>query len=182
MTFADCAVVPDPTAAQICGIASSAARLHAAATDEEPRVALLSFSTNGSAEHPKATKMREALRLLRQTHPQLLADGEMQLDVALSPDVARRKFPQSLVAGHANVLIFPDLDSANIGYKLAERLAGARATGCFVLGLGGPNRSVPGLYNPRHRTCSSSHRPHGPPGRRRPGRIPRVAGGGVLIP
>lgn len=138
LTFADCVVVPDPTSAQLAEIAELASEVHRLVTGDDARTAMLSFSTNGSAQHPRITKVTDALALVRERRPDLLIDGEMQLDCALVPEIGERKFPGSAVAGRANVLIFPDLDSANIGYKLAERLGGRRAIGSIVMGLARP--------------------------------------------
>jgi phosphate acetyltransferase len=136
--FADCAVVADPSPVQLAGIAFSSAKLFKALFDKEPRVALLSFSTKGSAEGELVDKVREAVRIATERYPELLIDGELQLDAAVDADVAKKKCPQSHVAGRANVLIFPDLSSGNIGYKLAHRLAGARAVGPLLQGLAKP--------------------------------------------
>lgn len=138
LTFADCVVVPDPTPEQLAEIAELASDVHSLATGDDARTAMLSFSTNGSARHPKVTKVTDALAIVRERRPDLLVDGEMQLDSALVPEIGERKFPGSPVAGRANVLIFPDLDSANIGYKMAERLGGRRAIGSVVMGLARP--------------------------------------------
>lgn len=137
-TYADCVVVPAPDAAQLAQIAVSAADHHARTFDEEARVAMLSYSTAGSATHPRVALVQEATRLLREARPDLRVVGEVQFDVAVDPAVAARKAPTSDVAGVANVLVFPSLEAANIAYKVAERVGGATALGSFVLGLDRP--------------------------------------------
>jgi phosphate acetyltransferase len=138
LVFADCGVNPEPSGRELAEIASLTADSARQFLDEPPRIAFLSFSTRGSADHPSARRVAEAARILKATRPELQADGELQLDAALVPAVARSKAPDSAVAGRASVLIFPDLDAGNIGYKLVERLADARALGPLLQGLAKP--------------------------------------------
>lgn len=136
--FADCAVNPQPNAEQLADIAITSARNFKSVTGIEPKIGMLSFSTNGSAEHDDVAKVRTATEIVRQKAPDLAVDGEMQFDAAIVPNIGKRKFPGSEVAGNVNVMVFPDLDAANIGYKITQRLGGADAVGPFVQGLAKP--------------------------------------------
>lgn len=138
VTYSDCVVSPEPDAHQLATIAADAADHHQRTFGDEPRVAMLSFSTRGSASHPRVALVQEATRLLRQRRPDLPVDGEVQFDVAVDAEVAARKAPASRIAGRANVLVFPSLEAANIAYKVAERVGGLQALGSFVLGLTRP--------------------------------------------
>lgn len=138
LTFTDAAVVPAPSAGQLAEIAQAACRARRLVVGDEPRVAFLSYSTQGSADGDSVRAVRQALREFREREPDVICDGELQVDAALVPEVAANKAPDSSVAGRANVLVFPNLDAGNIGYKLVQRLAGAHALGPVLQGLSGP--------------------------------------------
>jgi phosphate acetyltransferase len=138
LIFADCGVVPEPSPKQLANIAMSASRLMKNIFNAIPRVAVLSFSTKGSGKTESTERLVHAVNIAREKYPDLLIDGELQADAALVPDIASRKSPDSPIGGKANVLIFPDLESGNIAYKLTERLAKARALGPLLHGVMAP--------------------------------------------
>ncbi len=137
-TYADCGVIPNPTARQLSDIAIQTSMNFNKLTGIKPKAAFLSFSTKGSAKHASLDKVLEAYKLTKKRMPQLVTDGELQFDAAFVPDVAKRKNPYGIIKGDANVLIFPDLNSGNIAYKITERIGGALATGPIVQGLSKP--------------------------------------------
>lgn len=138
MVFADCAVVPNPTAPELAQIAVSAAETAKVLGGFDPRVAILSFSTKGSAKHEMVDKVIEATKIAKEMAPELALDGELQADAAIVPSVGKSKAPQSDIAGTANVLVFPSLEVGNITYKLVQRLSGAQAVGPILQGLAKP--------------------------------------------
>lgn len=138
LIFADCAVVPDPTAEELAQIAVCSAETAQAIAGITPRIAMLSFSTKGSAKHERVDKVIKATELARRINPALIIDGELQADAAIVPSVAHKKAPESILNGTANVLIFPSLEVGNIAYKLVQRIAGAEAIGPVLQGLAAP--------------------------------------------
>ncbi len=138
LVLADCAVMPDPDEKQLAEIAIATAKTAKTIANIEPRIAMLSFSTKGSAQHPLANKVINATRIVQELAPELCIDGELQLDAALVDEIGQLKAPGSKVAGKANILVFPGLESANIGYKLVQRLAGAEAIGPILQGMAAP--------------------------------------------
>lgn len=138
MVFADCAVLPNPTAEELAQIAVSTGQTARDIAGFEPRIAMLSFSTKGSANHAMVDKVVEATRIAKEMDPSLQIDGELQADAAIVPSVGESKAPGSPIAGHANVLVFPTLETGNIAYKLVQRLAGAEAVGPILQGIAAP--------------------------------------------
>ncbi len=136
--FADCGIIPEPNSRQLACISVATAEMAAKVLGLKPRVALLSYSTKGSAKARSMEKIQEALGMIKEMAPDLLVDGELQVDAAIVPEVAKIKYPDSPIGGQANILIFPDLDAGNIGYKLVQRLGKARAIGPLILGLNKP--------------------------------------------
>ena len=137
-TFGDCAVIPEPDSRQLAEIAAESAVFHQLLTKEEPIVAFLSFSTKGSASHYRVEKVRDAVKIFSRNYPQIIHDGEVQVDAAIIPEVNKLKVPGSPIEGGANVLIFPNLDAGNIAYKITQRLAGYSAWGPLLQGLNKP--------------------------------------------
>ncbi len=149
MVFADCAVHPDPNAQELAEIAVATGRTTQDILGIEPRIAMLSFSTKGSAKHEFVDKVAEATKLAKEMAPDLKIDGELQVDAAIVPEIGKKKAPESDIAGNANVFVFPDLQSGNIGYKLVQRLANAEAIGPILQGMAAP-------INDLSRGCSTS--------------------------
>ena len=137
-TFSDCGVIPDPSSEQLCDIGYQASKLHDLIFCETPKVSFLSFSTLGSAKHYKVTKVKDAVELFSSKHNDVIHDGEMQFDAAVNPEISSIKMPNSKLIGDANVFIFPDLNSANIAYKITNQLAGYQSLGPILMGLEKP--------------------------------------------
>ena len=137
-TYADCAVIPDPTSEQLVSIAENASSIHKLITNKNPKVAFLSFSTNGSAKHYRVDKVKNAVKLFSKRNPDILNEGDIQFDAAVSSSVSNRKNPDSKIAGKANVFIFPNLDAGNISYKITRELAGYSACGPLLQGIDKP--------------------------------------------
>ena len=137
-TYSDCGVIPEPDVNQLVDIAYNASNFHKLLSNQEPKVAFLSFSTKGSAEHYRVEKVKEAVKLFSKKHKDILHDGELQFDAAIVPEVAKLKAPSSKLKGEANVFIFPNLDSGNIAYKITERIGGYCALGPLLQGLKKP--------------------------------------------
>ena len=162
LVFADCAALPNPTASELAQIAISTAQTTRDLAGVEPRVAMLSFSTKGSASHESVTKVIEATQIAKEMAPELFIDGELQADAALIPAVAAKKAPGSQVAGRANTFVFPNLEAGNISYKLVERLAGADAVGPILQGMAAPVNdlsrgcSVDDIYKMVAITCNQA--------------------------
>ena len=137
-TFTDCGVIPDPSSAQLCSIAYEASKIHELLSNVKSKIAFLSFSTKGSAEHYKVKKVQDAVELFNKKYPHINCEGEMQFDAAVNNSVANKKIENSRLDGDANVFVFPDLDSANISYKITQYLAGYQALGPILVGLNKP--------------------------------------------
>ena len=148
-TFADCGVIPEPTSDQLASIASESAEIYRLLTGEEPRVAFLSFSTKGSANHRRVSHVRRAVEAFEKNHPKIIHDGELQIDSAIVPSIAAKKAKNSPLNGNASVLIFPSLEAGNIAYKITERIAGYTAWGPLLQGLKKPVHDL-------SRGCSSA--------------------------
>lgn len=153
LLFADCAVMPNPNAEELASIAIASAQTMRSMVNVEPHIAMLSFSTKGSAEHEMVDKVREATRIVKENNPELQIDGELQADAAIVPSVGASKAPGSPIAGKANILVFPTLEAGNIGYKLVQRLGNAEAVGPVLQGMAAPVNdlsrgcSVEDIYN-----------------------------------